>query len=101
MINRHPQGPDVVAGQLIFPIEQAADVLAGLPAVVAAAPRELGLLAAVAPAPALPSLPAQAHGRPVLVLVPVHSGEVATVRRDIDPLATLGRPVGDLVAAMP
>ncbi|RFC70876.1 hypothetical protein DXZ75_26935 [Streptomyces sp. AcE210] len=91
----------MVAGQLIFPIEQAADVLAGLPAVVAAAPRELGLLAAVAPAPALPSLPAQAHGRPVLVLVPVHSGEVATVRRDIDPLATLGRPVGDLVAAMP
>ncbi|WP_405483462.1 FAD-binding oxidoreductase [Streptomyces sp. NBC_00009] len=97
----HPVGPDVVAGQLIFPIEQAADVLGGLPAVMAAAPRELGLLAAVAPAPALPTLPEQAHGKPVLVLVPVHSGDVATAHRGIDPLAALGRPLADLVAPMP
>ncbi|WP_405802832.1 FAD-binding oxidoreductase [Streptomyces sp. NBC_01187] len=47
----HPVGPEVVAGQLIFPFGQAADVLAELPGVMAAAPRELGLLAAIAPPP--------------------------------------------------
>lgn len=74
----HSLGPDVVAGQLIFPFEQAAEVLAKLPAHMATAPRELGLLAAIAPAPALPMLPPEAHGRPVLVLVPVFTGDPAT-----------------------
>ncbi|MFI1355393.1 FAD-binding oxidoreductase [Streptomyces sp. NPDC020898] len=97
----HPVGPDVVAGQLIFPFDQAADVLAGLPALMATAPRELGLLAAIAPAPALPTLPPEAHGKPVLVLVPVYSGDPATAGEVIGPLAALGRPVADLVATVP
>ncbi|RNF78234.1 FAD-binding oxidoreductase [Streptomyces botrytidirepellens] len=97
----HPVGPDVVAGQLIFPFEQAADVLAKLPAHMATAPRELGLLAAIAPAPALPMLPAEAHGKPVLVLVPVHSGDPAAADEVIEPLAALGRPVANLVTKMP
>ncbi|MFJ8955105.1 FAD-binding oxidoreductase [Streptomyces sp. NPDC102381] len=97
----HPVGPEVVAGQLIFPFEQAADVLAGLPGVMAAAPRELGLLAAIAPAPALPMLPEEAHGRPVLVLVPVYTGEPATGAEVIAPLVALGRPLADLVTKMP
>ncbi|MFC9034050.1 FAD-binding oxidoreductase [Streptomyces arboris] len=97
----HPVGPEVVAGQLIFPFDQAADVLAALPGTMAAAPRELGLLAAVAPAPALPTLPEEAHGRPVLVLVPVYTGEPATAAEVIAPLAALGTPVADLVTTMP
>ncbi|MEU9284536.1 BBE domain-containing protein [Streptomyces sp. NPDC048275] len=64
-------------------------------------PRELGLLAAIAPAPALPMLPPEAHGKPVLVLVPVHSGDPAGADEVIEPLAALGRPVADLVAKMP
>lgn len=97
----HPLGPDVVAGQLIFPFEQAADVLAKLPAHMATAPRELGLLAAIAPAPALPMLPPEAHGRPVLVLLPVFTGDLATADEAIEPLAALGRPVANLVMKMP
>lgn len=97
----HPLGPDVIAGQLIFPFDQAADVLAKLPAHMATAPRELGLLAAIAPAPALPMLPPEAHGKPVLVLVPVFTGHPATADEVIEPLAELGRPVANLVAKMP
>jgi FAD/FMN-containing dehydrogenase len=97
----HPVGPEVVAGQLIFPFGQAAGVLAGLPGHMATAPRELGLLAAIAPAPAMPALPEKAHGKPVLALVPVYSGDLATAHQVIDPLAALGRPLANLVTKIP
>lgn len=44
-------------------------------------------------------LPEEAHGRPVLVLVPVCTGEPATAAEVIAPLAALGKPLADL--AMP
>ncbi|WP_030621536.1 FAD-binding oxidoreductase [Streptomyces fulvoviolaceus] len=97
----HPLGPDVVAGQLIFPFDQAGDVLAKLPAHMADAPRELGLLASIAPAPALPMLPPEAHGKPVLVLVPVYTGDLALADEVIESLAALGWPVANLVAKTP
>lgn len=76
-------------------------MLARLPAHMAAAPRELGPLAAIAPAPAPPMLPPEAHGRPVLVLLPVLTGDPATADEVIEPLAALGRPVADLVTQTP
>jgi FAD/FMN-containing dehydrogenase len=97
----HPVGPDVVAGQLIFPIDQAVGVLARLAGHMTTAPRELGLLAAIAPAPALPMLPDEAHGKPVLVLVPVYTGDLASANQVIEPLAALGRPLANLVTKTP
>lgn len=97
----HPVGPDVVAGQLIFPFDQAADILSELPSHMATAPRELGLLAAIAPAPALPTLPPEAHGKPVLVLVPVHTGNPDAADQAVEALAALGRPLANLVTKMP
>ncbi|MDX2707576.1 FAD-binding oxidoreductase [Streptomyces sp. PA03-6a] len=93
----HPIGPEVVAGQLIFPFDQAADVLGKLPAHLATAPRELGLLVAIAPAPPLPMLPEEVHGKPALILVVVHTGEPAAAPGVVEPLAALGRPLADLV----
>ena len=98
----HPVGPDVVAGQLIFPFDQAAGVLARLDEHMAHAPRELGLLAAIAPASAPAPAPAPApaeNGRrkPALVLIPVYTGELVSADRVIAPLAALGRPLANLV----
>ncbi|MFI1485083.1 hypothetical protein [Streptomyces sp. NPDC020747] len=61
-------------------------------------PRELGLLIAITDAPPLPALPKEAHGRPVLVLVPVYSGDPETADKVIEPLAALGHPVANLVS---
>ncbi|ASQ92052.1 FAD-binding oxidoreductase [Streptomyces sp. 11-1-2] len=97
----HPVGPDAVASQLIFPLDQVADILGKLPIHMATAPRELGLLAALAPAPALPALPEEAHGEPVLVLVPVYTGDPAQADEVIEPLTALGRPLANLVTTMP
>ncbi|MFF3559611.1 FAD-binding oxidoreductase [Streptomyces sp. NPDC002574] len=93
----HPVGPDVVAGQLIFPFDQAADVLGRLSAHLATAPRELGLLVAIAPAPPLPMLPGHVHGKPVLILVVVHTGEPAAAHEVVQSLAALGQPLANLV----
>lgn len=60
----HRVGPDVVAGQLIFPFDQAADILRRLPAHLATAPRELGLLVAIAPAPRCRRCPRRCTGGP-------------------------------------
>ncbi|MGW1886962.1 FAD-binding oxidoreductase [Streptomyces sp. NPDC001970] len=93
----HPVGPDVVAGQLIFPLDQAADVLGKLSAHLATAPRELGLLVAIAPAPPLPMLPEEVQGKPALILVVVYTGEPATADEVVQPLAALGQPLANLV----
>lgn len=97
----HPLGPDVVAGQIVFPIDQAADVLSALPAIATAAPRELGLLAAVAPAPAAPGIPDEAQGKPVLVLLPVWSGPLDAADGALRALREAGHPVIDTVSPMP
>ncbi|AEM88378.1 FAD-binding oxidoreductase [Streptomyces violaceusniger] len=96
----HPVGPDVVAGQLIVGFDRAADVLGRLPAHMATAPRELGLLTAITLAPA-PTLPEEVHGKPVLVLVPVYTGDLGKADEAIAPLAALARPLANLVTPMP
>ncbi|MGW1542033.1 FAD-binding oxidoreductase [Streptomyces sp. NPDC002309] len=93
----HPVGPEVVAGKLVFPIDQAAEVLGKLAAYGATAPRELGLLVAIAAAPPLPALPEDVHGAPVLILVVVHTGEPDQAEEVVRSLAGLGQPLADLV----
>lgn len=46
-------------------------------------------------------MPPQAHGKPVLVLVPVHSGNPAEADQVVEALAALGRPLANLVTKMP
>lgn len=42
-------------------------------------------------------LPEEVHGKPVLILVVVHTGEPAAAPEVVEPLAALGRPLADLV----
>lgn len=97
----HPFGPEVYAGQLLFPFEQAETVLAGIPRVLKSAPRELGLLATLAPAPPAPGVLEEAVGRPALVLTPVFSGDPAKGPSTVEPLAQLGQPMANLLRVMP
>ncbi|RZB14586.1 FAD-binding oxidoreductase [Streptomyces sp. F001] len=89
----HPLGPDVVSGMIVFPGDQAAAVLAQLPAFMADAPRELGLAAALTFAPPLPAVPEEAYGKPILMLIPVHTGDFAEAEKTVTALAGLGAPV--------
>ncbi|MEV7890036.1 FAD-binding oxidoreductase [Streptomyces sp. NPDC002817] len=93
----HPLGPDVVSGMIVFPGDQAAAVLAELPAFMARAPRELGLATALTYAPPLPDLPQEAHGKLILNLIPVHTGDFEDAEKTIAALAALGTPLVNTV----
>ncbi|MBE8477354.1 FAD-binding oxidoreductase [Streptomyces sp. 3R004] len=89
----HPLGPGVVSGQIVFPGEQAAAVLSKLHALMADAPRELGLGTTLTVAPPLPELTEATHGKPVLILIPCYTGPLQNAEEVIERLSMLGTPV--------
>ena len=49
----------------------------------------------------MPHVPAEDHGRPVLILAAVHGGEPTEGERALQPLRELARPLTDLSAQLP
>ncbi len=97
----HPVGPMVLAGPIVWPIAQAADVLNDLRGLTAEAPDELGITVAARMAPPMPILPAERYGTPVLIVIPVWAGDIAAGQRAVEPLRKLGTPLAEAVRPMP
>jgi FAD/FMN-containing dehydrogenase len=94
----HPVGT-VTGGLLVLPATP--DVVAGFVAEAEAAPEELSAIANVLPAPPLPFLPAQQHGRLVVLAFLVHAGAPEDGERAVAPFRRLATPVADMLRAMP
>ena len=60
-------GPQVVSGLIVHPFENAKELLKGYREVVSKAPDELTVWAVMRKAPPLPFIPAEWHGREVLI----------------------------------
>ena len=88
----------IVGGVLVLPATP--EVIAGFVAEAEAAPDELSTIAAVMPAPPLPFVPEELHGRPVVMAKMVHAGELGPGRRAIAPFRSLAEPVADLLRPM-
>jgi FAD/FMN-containing dehydrogenase len=88
----------IVGGILILPATP--DVIAGFIAEAEAAPEELSTIANVMPAPPLPFVPAEHHGRLVVMAMLAYAGEVEAGERAIAPFRALGKPVADMVRPM-
>ena len=97
----HQFGPEVLAGLLVFPMEQAPQILQRYRDFVATAPEELNVWLVLRKAPPLPFLPEEVHGREVLVLALFYAGDVAEGMPLIAPLQQFGKPYGTHVGAMP
>jgi len=97
----HPVGPQVLAGLIVFPFNQAKQVLRQYREFAKSAPRELTVWVVLRPAPPLPFLPASMHGKEVAVLAVFYSGEIAEGERLIAPLRRFGDPVGEHVGPQP
>jgi FAD/FMN-containing dehydrogenase len=97
----HPVGPEVLAGLVVYPFEQAADALRRYRSFVAAAPDALTVWAVLRKAPPLPFLPADVHGKEVVVFPLLYVGDVAQGQRAIEPLRAFGTPVGEHIAPQP
>jgi len=89
----------IVGGMLLLPATPA--VIAGFVAEAEAAPEELSTIANIMPAPPLPFVPAEQHGRLVVMALVAYAGEVEAGERAIAPFRALATPIADLVRPMP
>jgi FAD/FMN-containing dehydrogenase len=97
----HEVGPEILAGLIVFPFDQAKRVLTRYREFVESAPEELNVWAILRKAPPLPFLPAGVHGKEVVVLVPFYVGNVAQGTKLIEPLLRFGTPLGEHIGAQP
>ena len=91
---------DTIVGGMLF-LPASPDVLAAFIAEAEAAPEELSTIANVMPAPPLPFLAPEHHGRLVVMAMLVYAGDLEAGERAIAPFRALATPVADMVRPMP
>jgi FAD/FMN-containing dehydrogenase len=96
-----PVGPEIVAGLIVFPFNQAKQVLTKYRQFVNSAPEELNVWAVLRQAPPLPFLPETVHGKEVVVLPIFYCGAVAEAEKLIAPLRAFGTVLGEHIGAQP
>ena len=89
----HPHGPEVLAGPILYPADQAEDVLRAYRDFIVTAPDELGTGVILAHAPPAPWIPDSIHGQPVVLINVCYAGPVEEGRRVVAPLRRLGTPL--------
>jgi FAD/FMN-containing dehydrogenase len=97
----HPVGPMILGGPILWPLEDAAQVMATVREVAPDAPDELGITVAIIPAPPAPFVPPERFGRPTMALIPVWAGDPADGAKAIEPLRKVGTPIADVVRPTP
>jgi FAD/FMN-containing dehydrogenase len=88
----------IVGGILILPASP--DVIASFVAEAEAAPEELSTIANVMTAPPMPFVPAEYHGRLVVMGLLAYAGGVEEGQRAIAPFRALATPIADMVRPM-
>ncbi len=88
----------VVGGMLILPA--TADVIASFIAAAEAAPEELSAIANVMPAPPMPFIPAEHHGRLIIMALLVYAGKPETGERALAPFRAVATPLADMLRPM-
>src|SRR4029077_6629645 len=97
----HPVGPMVLSGLIVHPFARAKELLAGYRQIAAKAPDELTVWVVLRHAPPLPFLPAEVHGREILVFAVCYTGDEIDGKRALEPLRALGEPIGDVIGMQP
>jgi FAD/FMN-containing dehydrogenase len=97
----YPVGPEILAGLIVFPLNQAKQVLTKYREYVESIPEELNVWVVLRQAPPLPFLPEDVHGKEVIVLAVFYAGDVAEGEKLIEPLRSFGDPYGIHIGAQP
>ncbi|GGX97000.1 FAD-binding oxidoreductase [Streptomyces anandii] len=97
----HPVGPQVLAGLIFYPADQARQVITGWRELTGGMPDELTTLINLTTAPPLPFLPEEVHGTRIVALAGMYAGAPEDGEAAVAPLRTLGTPVADLMGPMP
>jgi FAD/FMN-containing dehydrogenase len=88
-----------VGGMLMLPA--TADIVGAFVALAEAAPEELTTIANVMPAPPMPFVPAEQHGKLVIFAMLAHAGPLEAGQQAIAPFRALAAPIVDMVQRQP
>jgi FAD/FMN-containing dehydrogenase len=97
----HTMNPEVLAGLLVFPLEQAKQVFRRYRQFIETAPEELNVWAVLRKAPPLPFLPQEVHGKGVMVLPVFYLGAPVEGEDLINTMRGFGDPYGEHIGVMP
>jgi FAD/FMN-containing dehydrogenase len=97
----HPVGPMVLAGPIMWPLEEAPSVLEAIRELAPEAPDELGISLGITPAPPAPFVPPDRFGQPVAAVILVWAGDPAAGADAVAPFKAIGRPIVDAVRPTP
>ena len=89
----------IVGGMLILPA--TAEVISSFIAEAEAAPEELSTIANVMAAPPMPFVPAEHHGRLVIMALMAYAGGAEAGERALAPFRALATPIVDMLRPMP
>lgn len=96
----HPVG-EVLAGPVIWALDDAPEILRFYREFAAAAPRAVNTVVGMRKAPPAPFLPVELHHRPICMIALLWLGDPEEGERALAPMRTAGRPLLDLVAVRP
>lgn len=97
----HPVGPEVLAGLIVFPFEQAKAVLTKYRELMDKIPEDLNVWVVLRQAPPLPFLPKEVHGKEVVVMPLFYDGKIEEGKRAIGPLRSFAKPHGEHIGPQP
>lgn len=89
----------VYGGLLVLPA--TAEVIAGFVKHAQQAPEELSSIVNIMPSPPLPFVPAELHGKPIVMAMLVYAGDAEAGEQTVAPFRALDTPIADLIAPMP
>lgn len=93
----HEVGPQVTAGLIAWPANEADGVLDLYRTLTASAPPELTAVVLMRNAPPAPWMPEALHGTPIIAMLVCHSGDLEQAKKDLAPIKAYGEPVADLI----
>src|SRR5919204_1712170 len=97
----NPLGPEVVAGPIFWRMEDSPEVLRFYRDWVADSPDDLMTIVVNRKAPALPFVPEEFHGKPVVMVICCYAGPVEEGERVVRPMKEFGSPIIDLCVPKP
>jgi FAD/FMN-containing dehydrogenase len=97
----HPVGPEVFAGLIVFPFDQAREVLARYRDSIASLSDEVSIWAVMRQAPPLPFLPAEMHGKEIVAIALFCTGGMEQGQAAAELVRGYGQACGEHVGPVP
>lgn len=97
----HKFGPEVLSGLVVHPFADVENVMREYRAALEKAPDELTCWVVMRQAPPLPFLPAEWHGKEVVVLAMCYGGDLKEGEKAMARLRSIGKPIVDVVGPSP